>query len=108
VLSLVSHIKQPRDGQWFGVRQPYGGPPYSWLTKDVQRKKLREKQLAELPAFEREVYEHWSMDCSHPKWTDDGGRFVPLSEDEVGALSSLHRPQYEVARVKAMLGQGST
>ena len=106
-LSLVSHIKQPRNGQWFGVRQPYDGPPYNWLTKDGTQKKLSDKQLAGLPAFEREVYEHWTMSCSHPKWTDDAGRFVPLADAEVAGLERFHRPQYEVARVKAMLGQGS-
>ena len=106
VLSLVTCIRQPRDGQWFTVRQTYDGPPYSWLTKDGQRKKLSDKQLAELPPFEREVYEHWTISCSHPKWTDDAGRFVPLSEAEVAALESFHRPQYEVARVQAMLRQG--
>jgi hypothetical protein len=106
-LSLVSHIRQPRDGVWFGVRQTYDGPPYPWLTMDGQRKPLSENERGELSGFERDVYDFWTMDCSNPKWTDEAGRFVPLSEGEVAALGSLHRPQYEVARVKTALGRAN-
>lgn len=99
-LSLVSHIRQPRDGAWFTVRQTYDGPPYPWLTMDGQRKKLSEKELAELPRLERDIYDFWTMDCSTTAWARPNGQFVSLSDAELSALDPLNRIHYEVARAK--------
>jgi hypothetical protein len=101
MLSLVTHIKQPSEGAWISVRPSYDGLPYSRLTKYGQQKKLSEKHLAELTAFERDVYELWTTGCSDPKWTGDAGRLMPFPEAGVAALRNFHRPQYKVARIKA-------
>ncbi len=109
LVSLVTHIKSPRDGVWEPIEGKFEGRRlFKWLNKDGRRRQLsrqEEKALMDSNSEEFDLYGQWNAKSPPYReiWLDKNGHFVPLSSEQVASLRG-YEDRYRVAELKAELG----
>lgn len=127
LVSIVTHLRRPRDGAWQDLRGKFEGPSdatlrqsmnmhsvkkgaktervYSWLLPDGSRRKLTSTEYEELPLAEGMMYMEWSRNIDfNQRWFTPEKVFIELPLSEVDALRGLDLARYETARIKNNLG----
>ena len=111
LISLVTHIKRPRDGVWEHIEGKFEGRRhFPWLNKDGSFRGLSKEEDRALFASSPDdyhLYEFWNNDPPRGKaiWLDKQGHFVPLSPEQISSLDGWVKDFYQVAQYKAELGQ---
>lgn len=94
-LSLVRAIQQPRDNEWFTVKQTFDGLPFvlpHWLNKDGTVKAIKDSDLEKLPGEEQHAILAWP--------TLNVENFRELTPDEVAVLDTYELSRYELKKLK--------
>ena len=111
LISLVTHIKKPRDGVWEHIEGKFDGRRhFPWLNKDGSFRGLSKEEDRALFASSPDdyhLYEFWNNDPPRGSaiWLDKQGQFVPLSPEQISSLDGWVKDFYRVAQHKAELGQ---
>ncbi len=115
-VSVVTHIKRPRDGEWECIEGQYEGRSraaeqpsepgarQSWLNPDGTYRSLTQDEEKSLPLDEFEMYtiKNQPLMQEGDPWVDEQGGFVELGEEYLdaqapGRLSLNDRARYRLA-----------
>jgi hypothetical protein len=112
-VSLVTHIKRPRDGVWECIEGQFEGPKmtrrFKWLNEDGTTINIDSNiQLRrELSPAEYRMWMYWDQtkEAQLVKWRREDGSFIELSKEDFSALEKDGRDQtlYRIARHRAGL-----
>jgi len=91
-VSVVTHIKRPRDGEWECIEGEFEGT-YQKFHLGIEFEKVLEKR----PQSQRREYEEapTTYFSIRSPWVDQDGYLVRLSKDEVEALGTFDKKAYE-------------
>ena len=111
LISLVTHIKRPRDGVWEHIEGKFEGRKhFPWLNKDGSFRGLSKEENRALFASSPDdhcLFEIWNSTPPHGTaiWLDEQGHFVSLSPEKILSLDGWVKDFYRVAQHKAESGQ---
>lgn len=112
-VSLVTHIRRPRDGEWQCIEGQYegaalgmrNGRPF-WLNEDGTTIPPNEAQLARVGPDERWEWRCWNQTAPEQlaQWRNPDGTLRVLIPDELAELEGLDPTRYRIAQRRAALG----
>jgi hypothetical protein len=120
LVSIVTHLRRPRDGVWQDLKGKFEGSPdatrqqskqvnsiaseYAWILPDGTRKRLTEEEEMKLPVVERWMYRWWNQSInSKLSCFNSDGTFKEIPEHEVKSLDVYKLAEYQAIRLKTKL-----
>lgn len=124
LVSIVTHLRRPRDGVWQDLRGKFEGPPdaalrqlkhpqpekkiekaqhnYHWILPNGSRKNLTMQEVQKLRGIDEIMYYEWNNELKFDRpWFNDDNIFIGLPDADVAVLCGIEFARYEIARVKS-------
>jgi len=116
-VSIVTHIRRPRDGEWQCIEGEYEGPatgmrnirPF-WLNDDQRTLSFHDPAAERVPPEERDEFHFWNQTTPDQleRWRNPDGTLQALTEEELRALHQAEfepgLARYRIAQRRAALG----